>query len=158
QEALARATRASDGFLKQFEQLEELIGSSARITSSLELDQVLDQVLDSVISLTGAERAYLMLRDPDSDGLTIRKARNWDQSGEFSEDRAFSRNVIRTALEQSEPLVLMHVPDDPRFATVESVIAQGLQAALCIPLLLDGRAIGVLYADHRSQPGIFSES
>src|SRR5262249_17772576 len=45
-EALYQASRAGDDLVKQFEQLQNLISSSARITSSLQLDQVLDQVMD----------------------------------------------------------------------------------------------------------------
>jgi len=157
-ESLHHASQLSDELLKQFDQLQNLVSSSARITSSLQLDQVLDQVMDSVIDLTGAERAYLMLNDPESDGLAIRKARNWDNQAKLEQDQAFSRSVIRSALDKAEPVIVIHMREDPRFADVQSVISQGLQAVLCIPLILDGKPIGVLYADHRSRPTIFSEA
>lgn len=155
--SLHRASQFNDDLVKQFEQLQNLVSSSARITSSLQLDQVLDQVMDSVTSLTGAECAYLMLRDPETDELTIRKARNWDNRTRLEPDQAFSRSVIRTALEKGEPIVLTHAQADPQFGSAQSVIAQGLQAILCIPLILDGDTIGALYADHRSPKAIFSK-
>ena len=157
-ESLNQASQVSGEIVAQLEQLQNLVNSSARITSSLHLDQVLDQVMDSVIDLTGAERAYLMLRDLETDELSIRKARNWDSQPKLEQDQAFSRSVIRSALEKAEPIVVIYVREDPRFANVQSVIAQGLQAVLCIPLILDGKSIGVLYADHRSKPAIFSEA
>jgi serine phosphatase RsbU (regulator of sigma subunit) len=157
-ESLHHASRVGDDLVKQFDQLQNLVSSSARITSSLQLDQVLDQVMDSVISLTGAECAYLMLRDPETDDLTIRKARNWDSQSRLEPDQAFSRSVIRTALEKGEPIVLTHAQADPQFGGATSVIAQGLQAILCIPLILDGSTIGALYADHRSPKVIFSRT
>ena len=45
----------------QLEQLQALTRTSTLLTSSLELDDVLETVMDTVVDLTGAERAYLML-------------------------------------------------------------------------------------------------
>jgi sigma-B regulation protein RsbU (phosphoserine phosphatase) len=154
--ALFKASRISEGVVKQFEQLQNLVSSTARITSSLHLDQVLEQVMESVISMTGAERAYLMLRDPDTNELLIHKARNWDNQVVPEQDRAFSRSVINSALEKAEPIILLNAQNDARFGTVESVIAQGLISIMCIPLLLDDRTVGVLYAEHRIRQAIFS--
>jgi sigma-B regulation protein RsbU (phosphoserine phosphatase) len=155
--SLKQASQSSNEIVAQLQQLQNLVSNSARITSSLHLDQVLDQVMDSVLDLTGAERAYLMLRDPENDVLTIRKARNWENQSNLEQDQAFSRSVIRSALEKAEPIVAIHIQEDSRFSNAQSVITQGLQAVLCIPLILDGKLIGVLYADHRSEPAIFSE-
>src|SRR5262245_50462694 len=55
--------KTSDRVFIQLLQMQSLVDTSALITSSLDLDQVLDGVIDTVIKLTGAERAYLMLRD-----------------------------------------------------------------------------------------------
>ncbi len=154
--AMYKASRASEGVLKQFAQLQDLVSSTARITSSLHLDQVLEQVMESVVGMTGAERAYLMLRDRDSDDLLICKARNWDNQVVPEEERAFSRSVISSALDKAEPIVLLNAQDDAQFGSVQSVIAQGLKSILCIPLILDGETVGVLYAEHRSRQAIFS--
>src|SRR5438046_10669912 len=43
----------------KLQQLQKLVDTSALLTSSLQLDQVLQEVMDTIISLTGAERAYL---------------------------------------------------------------------------------------------------
>jgi hypothetical protein len=41
------------------EELEQLVRTSAMLTTSLELNHVLNDVIDTVITLTGAERAFL---------------------------------------------------------------------------------------------------
>src|SRR4051812_17386953 len=66
---LIKAQRESENVIGQLKQLQDLVQSSALITSSLQLDQVLEQVMQAVITLTGAERAYLMLQERDSDAL-----------------------------------------------------------------------------------------
>ena len=75
---------------RQLEQLDELLRTFTLITSSLELDHVLEDVMDTVIRLTGAERAYLMLSDKDSGELNLAVARNWDRENIADADAVFS--------------------------------------------------------------------
>src|SRR5262249_36407263 len=126
--------------------------------SSLQLDEVLEQVVDSVISLTGAERAYLMLRETEGGELTIRAARNWDQHTLTDDEVAFSRGVIKISLDKAEPIVTTNAQDDTRFQRFESIVSQGLRSILCVPLLLDNQPMGVLYVDNRFKPGVFNQN
>ena len=52
-----------------------------RITASLEVPTTMRSVLDSLVEITGAERACIMLRDPDSGLLEFATGRNLDASG-----------------------------------------------------------------------------
>src|SRR5687767_2807887 len=63
--------------MEQVEHLQALIRTSAMITSSLELDQVLEDVLDTIIVLTGAERAMILLTHPEGGELSLQAARDW---------------------------------------------------------------------------------
>jgi GAF domain-containing protein len=138
------------------DQQRELVRTTALITSSLELDQVLDEVMDTVIHLTGAERAYLMLRDRKTDELQIRSARNWDRESLSESDTVFSSSIVNAAIEQREPIVATNAADDTRFQAMKSVVQHGLRSVLCIPLSLREEIVGVLYADNRIEQGIFS--
>jgi GAF domain-containing protein len=149
--------KTSDRVFTQLLQMQALVDTSALITSSLDLDQVLDGVIDTVIKLTGAERAYLMLRDADSGQLSIRAARNWDQQSMSSGEVVFSEGVIQSALEQGTPIVTVNAQDDARFQDRASVMSHGLRSILCIPLVLREDRIGVLYADNRVSLGVFQE-
>ncbi|HLY29251.1 MAG TPA: GAF domain-containing protein [Aggregatilineales bacterium] len=139
-------------------QLQNIVRSSATITSSLELDHVLDQVIDTVIALTGAERAYLMLRDAQTDELIPRTARNWDRQKIDQGDVMISTKVINLALAQKEPILTTNAQQDTRFGDSESVIRYALRSILCVPLMLHGNLVGVLYADNRIVRGAFSPS
>lgn len=154
---LSQHTKKSKRVLQQLERQRELVRMVALITSSLELDQVLAEVMDTVIAMTGAERAYLMLRKRNSDELTIRAARNWDRETISDNDAVFSRNIVNMALEQMEPIVTTNAQGDERFQGLKSVVQHGLRSILCIPLAMHGRVVGVLYADNRIEQGIFSE-
>lgn len=157
QNNLGAVKRKSRRVIEQLDQQKELVRTVALITSSLELDTVLAEVMDTVIHLTGAERAYLMLRSRSSGELKIRAARNWDRETMSEEDVVFSSSIVNAALEQMEPIVATNAQGDVRFQEMKSVVQHGLRSIICIPLTLHGRVVGVLYADNRIEQGIFSQ-
>lgn len=126
------------------------------MTSSLELEHVLENVMDSIVSLTGAERAYLMLYDAQG-SLEIRAARNWDKETINDMDAFFSQSIINAALNQQSAIITDNAQTDERFGEARSVVVQQLRSILCIPLTIRGETVGVLYADNRFQQGIFRE-
>ena len=142
--------------LQLMQRQRELVRTMSLITSSLELDQVLAEIMDTIITMTSAERAYLMLREKDDGELTIRAARNWDRQTISDDEASFSRSIVNMALEQLEPVITTNAQGDERFQGLKSVVQHGLRSILCIPLTLHGRVVGVLYADNRIEQGIFS--
>lgn len=140
----------------QLGQLREFMRTGALITSSLELEQVLEEVMDTVITLAGAERAYLMLYD-DAGDLQIQSARNWDRVTLEDEDARFSRSIIDAAIQGGIPVITTNAQTDDRFESKASVMIQQLRSILCIPLAMRGQMVGVLYADNRFQEGTFRE-
>jgi GAF domain-containing protein len=138
----------------ELERSQELIKTLNYITSSLELDNVLQNVMDSVVTLTGAERAYLMLYD-DHDKLDICAARNWSKETINDADAHFSQSVINAAIKQKEAIITDNAQTDERFGEVKSILVNQLRSILCIPLSIRGETVGILYADNRFQQGIF---
>src|SRR5690606_36218608 len=63
----------------ELERLRALADTTALINSSLDLDEVLISIVDTVVSLTGAERGYIMLHNPQTGNLEFRYARGMDQ-------------------------------------------------------------------------------
>jgi GAF domain-containing protein len=156
QQDIGKLDRQSRKVVRQLEQQQELMRLMALITSSLELDQVLAEVMDTVIHLTGAERAYLMLREKVDGELHIRAARNWDRETMPENDVFFSSSIVNAALEQMEPIITTNAEGDERFESKRSVVQHGLRSVVCIPLSLRGRVVGALYADNRLDQGVFS--
>lgn len=141
----------------RYERLEELVRTFALITSSLELDMVLEEVMDTVIRLTGAERAYLMLSDKNTEELEIAVARNWDRENIADNDAVFSRSIVTRALKEQQAILTTNAAADDRFQNVKSVMNNQLRSILCVPLVLHGRTIGVLYADNRVSQDVFKQ-
>jgi GAF domain-containing protein len=148
--------QAGQTVMVRLEQLKELIRITALITSSLEIDDVLQDVLDTVIELTGAERAYLMLYDDKSE-LQVRIARNWDQKTLDPSEVGLSRSVIELALQEGQAIITSNAQQDTRLDTNQSILIQKLRSIICIPLALRGQTVGVLYADNRLKKDLFQE-
>jgi GAF domain-containing protein len=139
----------------EIERSQELVRTLNYITSSLELDHVLEKVLDSVVSLTGAERAYLMLYD-EQGSLEIRAARNWSKETINDLEAEYSRSVVNAAIKEKKAIITDNAQTDERFDGAHSILVQQLRSIICIPLTIHGETVGILYADNRFQQGIFN--
>jgi GAF domain-containing protein len=158
QQDLDDLTKGVSGLTTRSEQLEKLVETSTLLTSSLDLDQVLNEVMDTIINLSGAQRAYLMLSEPDSadgDELTVKAARNFGGTDADKEDMTLSRGVINSAFKDGKPILTTNALLDDRFQNWESIVGYALRSILCIPLILRGKPIGVLYIDNRMREGVF---
>ena len=126
------------------------------VNSSLDPDTVLNEVMDTIIRLTGAERAFLMLRN-DQGGLDIRVARNWERESLDADEWEFSRSIVGRVVAEGEAVLTTNAQADPRFGHQDSVVAYNLRSILCVPLKARGSLTGVIYAENRAREGLFGE-
>ena len=126
------------------------------VNSSLDLKEVLQSVMDTIIRLTGAERAFLMLKD-ESDTLKTQVARNWEQEWLDNNELSVSSTIINRVVESEQAVLTTNAQDDPRFTGQDSVATYNLRSILCVPMAFKGNLIGVLYADNRIRSGLFTQ-
>jgi len=126
------------------------------VNSSLNLTTVLNEVIDTIIRLTGAERAFLMLRNEQEEMDTV-VARNWEKESLASGEYEVSRRIVGQVVAEGEAVLTTNAQADPRFTGFDSVIAYNLRSIVCVPLKVKGSLLGVIYADNRVQEGLFSE-
>jgi sigma-B regulation protein RsbU (phosphoserine phosphatase) len=129
---------------------------SQTFSSSLDPDRVLDLVMDEVIGATGAERGLLMLYD-DAGKLEFRAARGLDQQTIEASDFQVSRGVVDWVADEGKPILTSNAQFDERLGGRASIISMGLRSILCVPLLLKGWSLGLIYVDNRLQAGIFGQ-
>jgi GAF domain-containing protein len=139
----------------QVEQFQGLARTAAALNSSLELDEVFEGVMDTIIQLTGAERAFIVLCEGDT--LTMQTARNWDAENVPSDDATFSRSIVQTTLDTGKPTLTTNALSDSRFQGAQSIAAHALRSVLCVPLLVRDKPIGVIYTDNRVLAGLFDQ-
>lgn len=137
-------------------QLRALAATSALINSSLDLNQVLSSAMDEVIKLTGAERGYIVLLEPDTGERRLWIARDPEQDSQGLAFRG-SNTVLSDVLTSGQPLLTDNAYKDPRFQDRLTLSQHTLRSVMCAPLIYKDRVTGAVYVDNRLMAGIFNE-
>jgi len=131
-----------------------LLVSLRRLASERDLDKLLTAITDGAVTLSGAERGFVLLVDDDGalEARTIRGA----QAELGEQTAAFSRSIAETVLIDRDPVVTVDATHDSRVQDYMSVHQLMLKSVACLPIESRGRTWGVLYLEHRSASGRFS--
>ena len=153
------STLAGQIMMRQIElrQLRALAETTALINSSLDTDSVLNQVMDTVIQLTGAERGYIMLTNKATGRLEFRIARGIDREQLVRDEFIVSNTIVNQVFDTGEPVLTDNARSDPRYQSHESIVGYQLRSILCVPLIVRGEAIGVVYCDNRALSALFKQ-
>jgi len=143
--------------------LRAILDLARTVQSSFSVDDVLASVVDTALTITGAERGFLMLRA--GAGLETRIARHKRGHHLNESDLRVPREVIRRALEHRRELLYMNFdPLAGEETHPQSSIADlELRSVICVPLVrirtgqgdatsvlsTGGETVGVLYMDSR---------
>jgi phosphoserine phosphatase RsbU/P len=139
------------------ERLETLYRVSQALASTLDLEAVLNIVMDQVITVTKAERGFLMLGDRPQD-LRFHVARGIDQLLIDDAEFQVSRGILTRVAESAQPVVTSDAQHEDWLSGRQSVMALKLRSIMCAPLLFKGRMTGLVYVDNRMQAGIFQSA
>jgi transcriptional regulator with GAF, ATPase, and Fis domain len=129
---------------------------SGALSTETDVEKLLTLVVDSLIELAGAERGFLILREPEGKFLFL-AARNFDGDQVPDPELAISRSIATRVLESGKSLLSVNAGDDARFEGVQSISNLGLRSVLVVPLVAQGETIGAVYVDHRMTKGAFDE-
>jgi len=135
--------------LRAFEQVGLALGAS------LDLQTVLNTLVDSVMQVVKAERAFLLLIDPETGQATPRVARQ-PETGDHAAIQ-ISRHIVDKARSERIAVLTSDAMHDQRFQDVESVVGLQIRSAMCVPIYRADRDLGVLYLDTTSRSTVFSE-
>ncbi|CAL9490399.1 hypothetical protein SUDANB121_03240 [Nocardiopsis dassonvillei] len=143
-------------------ELSALFETANDLAGMRSLDQVLRAIVERARNLLGTDVAYLTLSDPEAGG-TVMRVTSGSVSASFQQLRlgpgkGLGGLVAKTAM----PYVTANYFADPRFAHAENidhaVREEGLVAILGVPLKMNGRDVGVLFAaNRRERPFAHSE-
>lgn len=126
------------------------------MNSSLDFDQVLDFVMNSMMTITRAQRGFLMLTD-ENDQLQVRVARGMDED-KLEEARPYSTTIVNQVVATRRSLLTNNAQYDDRYEPGQSIIMRGLRAILCAPMLNKDRLVGVVYVDTAIRAGNFVQA
>ncbi|HVO43497.1 MAG TPA: GAF domain-containing protein, partial [Aggregatilineales bacterium] len=155
--SLETITRNFEEADTELQRLRSLSRTTELINSTLDLTDVLNGVMDTVISLTQAERGYLMLRNADTGQMEFRVARNIEQRTLHEDEFIVSSSVVAEVARTGLPIVTFNAAQDDRFMAQQSVVGYALRSILCVPMILKGHVTGVIYTDNRAQIALFGQ-
>jgi signal transduction histidine kinase len=137
-------------------QISLLYEVSSAINASLDWKETLQAVLDAFLKITFAERGMVLVLDADGEPQ-VEITRNAPHIPFSDDDVKFSRSIVRRALDERNPVLSTNAQIDPRFEGSESIIAYGMRATLCVPLIHKGETLGAIYLDNRMRAGVFTK-
>jgi sigma-B regulation protein RsbU (phosphoserine phosphatase) len=158
-------TPAPAGVGSNLAKLRAILDLARTLQSSFSIDEVLASVVDTALTITGAERGFLLLRGSAGTALETRVARNRRGQNLQESDLRVPREVIRRALEQRRELLSMNFePLGAEETRPENSVADlELRSVTCVPLVriragqgdstsvlsTGNETVGVLYMDSR---------
>lgn len=123
---------------------------TSRIEAAQNLDELLDASLQGVLDLAQCERGFVLLQQ--GAGFIVRASLALDPARLAAREFSGSVGAVRRALESRCSVVANDIVSEAWLSARESVVAAGLSALVCVPLLDGPRALGAIYAD-RVLPG-----
>jgi len=117
------------------------------INSLLEPEELLERVLEIAMKHLSAERGFVILADPNKeDGYDVVTMKNFS-SQRTSNEYAASSSVVTNVLNTGEAVLTFDAPNDERFESSVSIMAQKILSIICVPLRIGERTFGAVYLD-----------
>lgn len=163
QNAVGGVSRSAvPGRSEHTDRLRDLVRLARQVTSILDLRPLLDAVLEVFVSITRAERGFVMLSDPagqiDFHATRELAAYNVDRDQLGDEEYEISRGAVLEVAASGRSVFVEDVLTQGNYGSRQSVIELKLRSLSCVPLLSNGRVIGVCYTDSRQPSASISES
>jgi len=135
------------------ESLKKLVEFAAQLMREDSPEKLFRQLLESVVSLTGAEKGFvIVLRDGER-----QMAAAHNVVDEQSDISRISDSIIDHVIETGRPTIVSDAMRDRKFGKSRSVVDLKLSSVMCVPLMFRNDLLGVLYLGNDAVTGLFTE-
>ncbi|MDQ3287987.1 MAG: FHA domain-containing protein [Pseudomonadota bacterium] len=124
---------------------------TVRLGQLTSLGDLLDASLTAVLELTQCTRGFVLLGQGES--LAVRASLSLSPASLATREFSGSVGAVRRAMYQRRIIVANDIRSEAWLASRDSVMAAGLSALACVPLMENGQVLGAIYAD-RVTPGV----
>jgi GAF domain-containing protein len=126
--------------------------SLERIALETDEEALVQVALDAAITLTGADRGYLLAYEHGRLNRVVTRAFDYEAEGEA----VFSSSIVEHVLFNGEPVYLMDASADAEWSSARSVAALALKTVVCLPVAAGEDILGVLYMDREALEPVLS--
>jgi adenylate cyclase len=148
--------------------LRMLYDAGRALNSKLSIDDIIDQVLTLSFRIEGVERGFVTLLGKEGEVLKQSEVRYRHAPKSEQSKIALSRAILERLQKEMEPILILDMAGDVRFAASVSMKIAGLRSAMAAPLIRGGwgksdRALqdkhmfGVFYVDNLERSSAFSQ-
>ncbi len=141
--------------------LSSVMKSAHAMRDESEQDRLIETLLRNTIIHAGAQRALLLLVKDEAPVICAIGQGGVDGLGIELTDRVPDKqhlplSILYRVMRTRQRLVLDDVCTDAYFGADEYVRQHPVRSALCVPLVKQGRVLGVLYLENNLAPGVFT--
>ncbi len=134
--------------------LDALSSFSDALSESYDIDELLETMLDSIIKVTDASRGVVMLLVENKPQVKAARESGGKPAGG---PMPISDSIVQKVVRTRSPEMVSDALNDDEFAMSRSVIAYKLCSVLCVPLLIRGELLGVIYLGNDNVVNLFNK-
>ncbi len=138
-----------------------LMKASQMLSGEIQLERLLQRLMRIVIENAGAERGCLML--PDGETWQIRAEGHVEEHRVAAAlitsaiiEECVSEGIVNYVIRTREPVVLQDAQREGMFAREPHIMKGQVKSVLCLPLLNQGKLVGIVYLENSISIGVFS--
>lgn len=125
--------------------LTSIIKMSQRISSILDINELLEHIMITAVGVTGAQRGYLFMVDEKTQELEIKASQNVGSMVSIPE---LIKYLVEKVFGNEKELVVINNYLDDDYIKYENLTECGLKSIICLPVTHHNKRIGVCYLDN----------
>ncbi len=160
---LVPAKKASQTDLQNLERTNKVLfvlyEVSRQLNSLLEFEELLEKLMDLILKVIDADYGFLFLiGESGPDDLRPVVIKSKQGAVKDTQDMMASRTIINKVIQEKVALLTSDAMDDTRLSQAESIIRKKIRSAMCVPLLDQGKIIGLIQLNSIRLSNLYSEN
>ncbi|MES2295770.1 MAG: AAA family ATPase [Pseudomonadota bacterium] len=153
------AERRSAGIGPQLLDLSAIVKASQAISGEIVLQKLIERIMQIMVENAGAQDGVLLLAHGDAlavQAIAEHRVVTVLHDGAGEPERGINWSVINYVARTGEPVVLDNAGQDGPFVHDAWIVRHRPKSVLCVPMLNQGRPVGVIYLENNLAVGAFT--
>jgi adenylate cyclase len=149
-EGKAEEKDSTQELLAALKRLQAMVRVSNNLSAITKPEMLLEKIMGSIFDIfPHADRAFIMLRDPESEEMVPKLGRS--RGSKTGQDEfPVSRTIINTVVEKKQSILSSDALKDGRFGAQMSVMSLSIRSLMCAPFMYKDELLGIISVDNMS--------
>jgi len=143
----------------EHQDLATIIKVSQSVSAEMVLEKLIDTLMRTAIEHAGAERGVLILQRGNERRIAAEATISGESVLVHQKEAAVSgvpESIVRFVTRTREHVILDDAAADSSFSADTYIRQRRARSVLCLPLINQGKSIGLLYLENSLSPGVFT--